>query len=58
MTKAYKLKSKIILHISADRFHDNWEAGIVSLFKKADVNGVRTIAMPALGTGLLLFLSL
>lgn len=52
MTKAYRLNSSIILHVNADRFSRNWEEGIELCFKVAEQNGVRSIAMPALGTGI------
>lgn len=62
VTKGYKIKSKLILHIDAERFADDkggyarqtgetWETGIKLCLKAAEDNGVSTLALPALGTG-------
>ncbi|KAL8567911.1 hypothetical protein ACOMHN_059033 [Nucella lapillus] len=52
ITKAYGLKSQIIVHVNADSFSQNWEDGIELCFNIAEQNRVRSIAMPALGTGI------
>ncbi|XP_070211879.1 protein mono-ADP-ribosyltransferase PARP14-like isoform X1 [Littorina saxatilis] len=51
-TKAYNLRCKIILHVDADTFSNSWEDGIEACLKYAESKGVRSIAMPALGTGI------
>ena len=51
VTRAHNLKSRIIVHINADRFSDSWDDGIEECLEVAERNGVNTIAMPAFGTG-------
>ncbi|XP_076464939.1 protein mono-ADP-ribosyltransferase PARP14-like [Babylonia areolata] len=51
-TKAYGLKSKVILHVNADEFSRNWEEGIELCLTVAEQQGLRSVAMPALGTGI------
>lgn len=50
-TKAYHLKSQIIMHINSERFSNNWMDAIRLCLEEAELNGVQTLAMPALGTG-------
>ncbi|KAL8558417.1 hypothetical protein ACOMHN_064764 [Nucella lapillus] len=56
MTKSYGLKSSFIVHVDFAKFRDfskivSWEDGIDGCLKLAEQNGLRSIAMPALGTG-------
>ena len=51
-TKAYKLKSKMILHINAEEFSTDWKAGIKLCLQEAEDLGIQSLAMPALGTGI------
>lgn len=52
-TKTYKLKSKIILHINAETFSKDWKAGIELCLQEAETLGISSLAMPALGTGMI-----
>lgn len=63
-TKAFNLKCKLIIHVSADYFKKeqaavpgrmadiDWMAGIAVILQETEVFRARSIAMPALGTGL------
>ena len=51
-TKAYQLKSKMILHINAEEFSADWKAGIKLCLQEAEDLGIQSLAMPALGTGI------
>ncbi|KAK7479356.1 hypothetical protein BaRGS_00029434 [Batillaria attramentaria] len=50
-TSAPGIKSKIILHINAESFSNDWEEGIKLCFEEAERHGVRSLAIPAFGTG-------
>ncbi|KAK7496314.1 hypothetical protein BaRGS_00012479 [Batillaria attramentaria] len=51
VTRAYRLMSKLIMHIDAQRFSSDWEAGIKLCLDEAEKHGIHSLAMPAFGTG-------
>ncbi|KAK7499456.1 hypothetical protein BaRGS_00009431, partial [Batillaria attramentaria] len=51
VTEAFNLTSRLILHIAVDKFANDWEGAIKLCLKEAEVYKVKSIAMPALGTG-------
>ncbi|KAK7458953.1 hypothetical protein BaRGS_00039037, partial [Batillaria attramentaria] len=51
VTTAYRLTSKLIMHIDAQRFSSDWEAGIKLCLDEAEKHGIHSLAMPAFGTG-------
>ncbi|XP_076460377.1 protein mono-ADP-ribosyltransferase PARP14-like [Babylonia areolata] len=50
-TKAYKMKSRVILHLNSERFSKDWGEAIKLCLQEAEQLGVMSLAMPALGTG-------
>ena len=42
-----------VIHVSADRFRRDWSGAVTAVLQAADAEGMRSIALPALGTGLL-----
>ncbi|XP_070211847.1 protein mono-ADP-ribosyltransferase PARP14-like [Littorina saxatilis] len=40
-----------VIHVSADRFKGDWTEGILAVLRLAEEEGIRSVAMPALGTG-------
>ena len=44
-----------VIHVSADRFKRDWHRGILTVLRTADAEGIQSVALPALGTGLTTF---
>lgn len=44
-----------VIHVSADRFKHDWHQGILTVLRTADAEGIQSVALPALGTGLTTF---
>ena len=50
--EASSLYCGIIIHVSADRFKHDWQRGILTILHTAEAEGLASVALPALGTGL------
>ncbi|XP_055874120.1 uncharacterized protein LOC106074325 isoform X2 [Biomphalaria glabrata] len=51
VTDAPNLICKKIIHISQDKFTRDWATGITKVLNEADSHGIKSLALPALGTG-------
>lgn len=53
VTEACKLRSRYILHIDAEHYRTpgNWEDAYTDILKEAESIGLKSITLPAIGTG-------
>ncbi|XP_059168726.1 protein mono-ADP-ribosyltransferase PARP14-like isoform X2 [Physella acuta] len=51
LTSAPNMSCQHILHVSQDKFAKHWDKGVTAVLAEADKAGLKSLAIPALGTG-------